>query len=257
MSSSAWVGAIDGVEHIVRVPVGDGKRPTPDYTGEARLLDDLHERGAPIAPIRIVRVDGHDCSIARRVQGRPVNPDDWTDELVQAVARFLTILHATAPDLAVEPDIVRRFHLAPIWPFDDSRLADHAVSRIWPDRVAELDARRGNILAAAAGPRTVVHTDLHPQHLIVAGPGQPNGLVGVLDFGDAFAGVAAWDHACLRYYHGDNVEQRVAIAMGGSAPAAEHVDFIGIAWALYKLAKTPDRVDIRERVDRLLSRGLA
>ena len=257
MSSMAWLGTVDGVDYVVRVPVGDGKRPTPNYTDEARLLDDLYRRGANVAPIRIVRIEDYDCAVAPRMPGKPVEPDDWSDELIHAAARFFTVLHATSPDLAVEHDIVRRFHLASIWPFDGTKLGNHAISDVWPDRVASIEALREDIIEAASGPQTVNHTDLHPRHLLVRGTGDHVELTGMLDFGDALAGAAAWDHACFRYYHGDDVHHRVAAAMGSAAPSERDIDLIGIAWVLYKLAKTPERMDLRPRIERMLTRGLA
>ncbi len=249
MSSAAFVGSVNGDEYAVRVPIGVGRRPTPDYAREARLLADLGDRGAPVSVPIVVEVRDRVCSVAPRIIGRRVEPNDWTHALVDHVASFLAVLHETEPAFAVEPDVLRRFHLARIWPFDGSDLGDHPVARIWPDGVGEIEDMRSAIETAGSRPSTVVHTDLHSEHLLVDGAGS---LAGVLDFGDAFAGPPAWDHACIRYYHGDEVAVRVAEAMDTESPSADDVDLLSVAWALYKLAKTPDRPDVRTRVDRLL-----
>lgn len=147
-------------------------------------------------------------------------------------------VHATDLALAVESDVVARFHLARIWPFDESTLEAHPLSTRWPNRVEGIGAQAEAILAAGAEPATVVHTDLHWEHLLVA----DGRLTGILDFGDAFAGPAGWDDARLRYYHGPAV----------AGPITEHARLLGIAFALYELDETPERADVVERVLTLL-----
>lgn len=242
MSSAAWLGVVDGRRHVVRVPKNDGRRPPPRYRAEARLLCDLADRGAPVAQATVVEIGGAECSVALELPGRPVGPDDWSPELLDQLRAALAIVHATPAALAVEPDVVRRFHLARIWPFDGSDLGDHPAIARWPARTKAIAARQDDILAAGAAPACVVHTDLHRDHLLVA----DGRLAGILDFVDAFAGPAGWDDASLRYYHGDRV----------AGPPTEEARLLGIAFALYKLDKTPDRADVVQRVDALLRLSL-
>lgn len=238
MSSSAWRGSIDGTTYVVRVPKNDGRRPLPRYRAEARLLADLHRRGVPVAAPTIVEIAGAECSIALEVPGQPVRPTDWTPRLLAEVATALDRVHETTPELAVEGDVRRRFHLARIWPFDGTDLADHPVALRWPELQAPIASREADILAAGSAPPTVVHTDLHWDHLLV----DDGRLSAILDFGDAFAGPPGWDHACLRYYHGPQVART----------PHDGDRLLGIAFALYKLAKTPDRADVVERVESML-----
>lgn len=242
MSSSAWRGTVDGSPYVVRVPKNDGRRPTPRYEDEARLLTDLAARGVPVAVPSIVEIGDVACSVAPEIPGEPVRPGEWTPELVGELHEALRILHETPPDLAVETDVVARFHLARTWPFDGADPADHPVADRWPERLAALVALAPEIRRAGAAPATVVHTDLHWDHILVA----DGRLMGILDFGDAFAGPPGWDHACLRYYHGPDV----------TGPLTEDARLLSIAFVLYKLDKTPERIDVVERVDAVLRDAL-
>lgn len=244
MSSSAWVVSIDGVESVIRVPKNDGRRPVPRYAAELRLLELLAGRGVPVATGRVVVVDGFECSVAARLPESPVA--EWSEAFIDDVAGALSVLHMTQSSLAVEDDVSARFHLASIWPFDSTDLRDHAVAAWRPELVDALEAHRKRILDAAEGPRTVVHTDLHPQHLL---QDDSKRLTGILDFGDAFAGTAAWDIACLRYYQGGAVAGAIVDRHVFGRSLDEPARLLGLPWGLYKLAKTPDRADVRERVD--------
>ncbi|MFK8025005.1 MAG: aminoglycoside phosphotransferase family protein [Ilumatobacter sp.] len=261
MSSVAWSAAVGGAEFVVRVPLGDGRRPMPEYTREAALLASLAERGVPVSVPIVVNVEGIECSIASRIVGRQVEPHDWGARLIEQFAQALDAVHSMPPDLSVEADVIRRFHLARIWPFDGTSLDDHPVSTVWPAAPAQLALLRDDLERAARGSLTVVHTDLHPQHVLVDDDG---GLAGLLDFGDAFAGVAAWDHACLRYYHGAELQRRVVDAQRSNLaptdrriPSDRDVDLLSVAWGLYKLAKTPDRSDVVSRVERLFAEAVS
>lgn len=250
MSSSAWTGAVDGREMVVRIPKNDGLRPEPHYDDEARLLADLARLGAAVAPCRVVEVDGIRCSIAERIPGEPVRPDEWTDRFGRDVADTLGALHSLAPGAAPALSAVERFHLARLWPLDGSRLADHPVAARWPERIDPLAALEADVRAACTAPATVVHSDLHWEHLLRTGGGR---LAAVLDFGDAFAGPAAWDFACLRYYHGDDVAALVAQHHPDGTAALAASGLVGITFGLYKLDKTPERDEVVARVERLLA----
>ena len=249
MSSDAWVGEIDGERWVVRVPVGDGRRPTPDYRAESVLLGTAAERGVPVAASTVVEVDGIACSVARERPGRPVGPDDWNESLVTDLASALAGLHGLPPSLAVEQDIVARFHLATIWPFDGSDLGSHSVAFRWPELVSPLCERRDAIRSAGAGPATVVHSDLHAEHLLVA----DGRLTGLLDLGDTFPGPAEWDIACLRYYHRGIADQVLAV---GDRWDPARARLLVIPFVLYKLAKQPERPVVIDRVESTLRTAL-
>jgi aminoglycoside phosphotransferase (APT) family kinase protein len=105
------------------------------------------------------------------------------------------------------------------------------------------------VFAARGGTGSIEPLAEDWDHLLRSPEGR---LAGLLDFGDAFAGPPAWDFACLRYYHGENVGRRVAAHYPGGADVLRRSLALGIAFALYKLDKTPDRPDVIERVARLI-----
>ena len=232
MSSDAWVGEIDGERWVVRVPVGDGRRPTPDYRAESVLLGAAAERGVPVAASTVVEVDGIACSVARERPGRPVGPDDWNESLVTDLASALAGLHGLPPSLAVEQDIVARFHLATIWPFDGSDLGSHSVAFRWPGsfhryangaRSAQPEPGQrpsctGPARRAPSGRRWTPHRLARP--------------------GRHVPGPAEWDIACLRYYHRGIADQVLAV---GDRWDPARARLLVIPFVLYKLAKQPER----------------
>lgn len=247
MSSQAWVATIGGIEFVIRTPVAGDRRPDPDYHREARLNSALRRAGVPVPEIEVVEIGDVQCSLARRVAGNPVRPGDWTDAFASDVADALAATHSITPAAHDLLSAVERFHLARLWPIDGTSIDDHPVTTRLPDAVERVQIRADEICREASRTPVVVHTDLHWDHLRRSHDGR---LAGVLDFGDAFAGPPAWDFACLRYYHGDEVARRVASHYPDGAETLRRAETLGIAFALYKLDKTPDRSDVIERVRR-------
>lgn len=245
MSSCAWIGHIRGDEWVVRTPTPDDIRPDPDYGRERRLNEALRAVGVPATRIETVAIDGVECSLAPRISGRPVRPGGWNDEFVRDVAAALAAAHSITGADHDLPDALERFHLARIWPLDESSLDDHPVVSRLPDATDWIRSLEDPIRSAAAAPSGIVHTDLHWDHLLQDDRGR---LAGLLDFGDAFRGPPGWDLACLRYYHGEEVGRRVADAHPGGDDVWAQSHILGIAFALYKLDKTPDRPAVVRRV---------
>ena len=251
MSSSAWVGEIDGREWVVRVPITNDARPDPGYRREEQLNAALLRAGVPAADTRTVEVDGIESSIAPRLIGSPVQPGDWRDAFVADVGAALASTHAITVDGHGLANAVERFYLARLWPLDGSSLLNHPIVTHLPGDVEWVQSQKNEIINETRRPACVVHTDLHWDHLLRSADGR---LAGLLDFGDAFAGPPAWDFACLRYYHGDEIARRVADHYPGGSDVLRRSALLGIAFALYKLDKTPDRPDVIERVGQLTKR---
>lgn len=249
MSSVAWTSAVDDRRWVVRTPTTDGRRADPDYVAEATLNRALRDFGVPAPESEALLIDGIGCSIAPLIVGTPIQPDQWSDGFVDGVAAALAGTHSVPLDGLSLLSARRRFHLAPIWPLDDPSLADHPIVSALPDLAGWAASQRNAILHEASQPSCVVHSDLHWDHLIRSPDGR---LAGLLDFGDAFAGPPAWDFACLRYYHGEDVGRRVAETYPNGQEVLGRSYTLGIAFGLYKLAKTPARVDVIERVSRLI-----
>ena len=250
MSSSAWLATIDDRECVIRVPTDGHDRPPPDYRGESELNAALRAVGVPAAASEAVTVDGCECSIAPLISGDPIQPHQWDPAFTRDVAGALAATHSLAVAGRGLPDAVNRFHLARLWPLDGTELADHPAATRLPDHVTWIASRHRAIEAAAAAPPAVVHTDLHWDHLLRNSAGR---LSGLLDFGDAFAGPPGWDLACLRYYHGESAARRVIRHYPDGDRVWQHSHLLGIAFALYKLDKTPDRSDVIDRVTTLLN----
>ena len=105
------------------------------------------------------------------------------------------------------------------------------------------------LLAASEGPTGVVHSDLHREHLLVGAAGD---LTGVLDFGDAFVGVAAWDFALLHWYYGPQTSRAVARHHPDGTQLHEQGRLLALALGLYKLAKSPTDSRVPPRLRRAL-----
>ena len=82
--------------------------------------------------------------------------------------------------------------------------------------------------------RSVVHSDLHAQHILIDDDGR---LSGLLDFGDAFIGSAAWDVAVLQHYFGRAVAEGVATQLTDGPDLIESAQTLTTAVARYKVAK--------------------
>lgn len=252
MSSQAWVATIGGDEFVVRTPTPYDARADPDYRAEQRLNHALRSAGVPATRLDVVEVNGIACSIAPRIVGTPIQPDQWTNEFVGDVAAALAATHSVPVGGHDLPGAAHRFHLARVWPLDDTSLGDHPVAVVLPGTLDWVRSQTESIVSEASRLSCIVHTDLHWDHLLRSPAGR---LAGLLDFGDAFAGPPAWDFACLRYYHGEEVGRRVAAHYPNGSTVLRRSMTLGIAFALYKLDKTPDRADVIERVARLIRAG--
>ena len=71
--------------------------------------------------------------------------------------------------------------------------------------------------------------------------------------GDAFAGPAEWDIAGLRYYHGPVADD---VLTDSDRYDRDRARLLTISFALYKLAKQPERALVIERVEPILRTAL-
>lgn len=252
-TSYAWRASLDGVDHIIRVPIpNSGRRLT--YQAESRIGLDLASRGHPVATWTTVNVGGLPVSIGAMLAGTPIDGRDaWTDEFTRDFARLLADLHAldcrgwgplqdTASQLIGTSTnevsaVVDRWHHAPIWPFDTIDLWSHPLRDSAPDLIAAVEKHADAIRDAAVGRRGLVHSDLHSEHLLETSDGA---LAGVLDFGDAFIGSRAWDFALLIHYYGPDTAAAVA-GWYGDPDIITDARELAIAVAVYKIAKNQGR----------------
>lgn len=264
-SSSAWAASSPSGHWIVRVPVPDSGR-TLSYRSEARIGELLHALGHPVATWTLVQVDEELCSVAPRLQGRPVDYGRrFQSGFAGELGRLLFDLHhldasgfgplvddecaLRGRSASVRAGVVDRWFHASIWPFDESELSSHVVRDIAPDLVEAIEPLRPRIIDAADGPIGVVHSDLHREHLL---QDEAGGLGAVLDFGDAFRGSVVWDFALLHWYYGDENASGVAARYPGSEGMQASAAHLAVAVGLYKLAKNPRDPAGPERLRRIV-----
>ncbi len=266
----------------MRLPIpNSGRRLT--YGAEASIGYLLEEQGLSVARWTVVEADGLRCSVAPLLSGEPVQAGPWSDELAGDVAEVLRALHQLpcryAGPLAEDTPLTEesnersrqwegaadalegtsrglvsgicdRWFLATIWPFDRTELREHAIATPAPELLEPLRGHRAKISAAGeSGPIGVCHSDLHAEHLLVDDRGR---LSGLLDFGDAFIGAVAWDFALLLHYYGEANTEAVLAAY--TAEETERTALLtqaktlAIAVAAYKVAKSPDRPELTDKL---------
>lgn len=264
-SSQAWLAELPTGEYVVRVPIPESGR-LMSYRSEALVTSLLRDAGHPVCDWRIVFADGVECSVGRLLPGSRVRPDQaWPMPFTDSVASLLRCLHDLPAGgwgplqnrsdrlagLSHSPrsGVIDRWFHAHIWPFDRSTLDTHPLALLEPDLLPDLARLEADVATAACGPYGVVHSDLHPEHLLIAG----DQLAGVLDFGDAFVGSTAWDFALLRWYYGDANANRVANAYGANDDLVVRSSLLALAVGCYKVAKSPSEAT-RSRLRELVAR---
>jgi aminoglycoside phosphotransferase (APT) family kinase protein len=253
-----------GGQWIVRVPA-PGTDRSIRFHAEAALGALLADGGHPVAPWKVVDVDGTPCAVGVRLTGTPIIYETaWTTAFSAELGDLLADLHLIPAvgfgPLVDKEDELRgqstsardgardRWCWASCWPFDGSDLADHPVSRMMPEVASAIAPLQQELLDAAEEPIGIVHSDLHQEHLL-AGP--DGTLTGVLDFGDAFIGSVAWDFALLHWYYGPDVSESVARRHPNGPEIARQGRLLATALGIYKLAKSPTDPQIPRRLQRV------
>ncbi len=84
----------------------------------------------------------------------------------------------------------------PLWPLGEARLATHSALADRHSLRAQLEAHAPTVrLALSRGPGVPLHSDLHEENILDA-----DGTLGIIDFGEALIGPAAWEFASLGYF---------------------------------------------------------
>ncbi len=168
-------------DRIVRIP----RHPfvAERFRVAAALCAAVRDR-LPVAipDARAAGPDGMECHAA--LPGRMPGRGDAGPALAADVAEFLAALHAVPPATACRAGVVPRF-----W----AGFLDLAQRELAPDELDDA-MRRAFALARTtdeALPPVLVHHDLHPANLLVAG--DPARLSGVIDFADVSLDDPHWD----------------------------------------------------------------
>lgn len=219
-SSTAWLAGTK----VVRTPIRDSGRRTSSFSESliGRLLPDE----LPVPRWEVVEVDGVACTIADRLRGRPIRlGEEWSDRLVADVARVLAATHRLATTAT---------RWGPLDDVDDRLLGlsetvgDGVRARWFHAPIDPFDSE------AAATNRAVVHSDLHPEHILVDSGGR---LTGLLDFGDAFIGSAAWDIVAIGRYYGPRVADRITEHLPDPIVLRRSATILRGPWERYKRIK--------------------
>jgi aminoglycoside phosphotransferase (APT) family kinase protein len=265
-SSQAWRAVGTGHPCVVSVPISNSGRLI-SYRSEVAIGDLLAAAGHPVSRWDLEAVDDVECAIGTILEGSPVTyGSDWTPSFASSVASVLRDLHHlpvtgwgplanTADELSgtsesANDGIVDRWSHAVVWPFADIELTAHPLADLDPDLVGQIDPWRDAIVAAAAEPFGLVHSDLHHQHLLHVG----GELTGLLDFGDAFIGSTAWDVALIHWYYGADNAARVTQEDGTDPSLFERGALLAVAVGCCKVAKTPHDRPTLDRLRLLVER---
>ena len=211
-ASEAWRVGRSGSWFALRIARDGVTHPT--YEREHALMGRLAASGARVPlPVRgsweIDGWQGPSFSLTTGLEGSPLAVDAYP-RAVPALATFLRLLHGQTLDgfgtlsvdggLHGEQSTMAEGLIAwagrPIWPLGEARLDDHSALAHRDALRARLDAQAPAVrLALDRGPAVLLHSDLHEENILDA-----NGALGVIDFGEAFIGPAAWEFAALGYF---------------------------------------------------------
>jgi aminoglycoside phosphotransferase (APT) family kinase protein len=156
--------------------------------------------------------DGPPFSYATGLDGTPLSVEDGA-RAAPALAAFLRLLHEQRIEgygpLDADDGRLRGRESSmaagleawagrPLWPLGDARLDIHPALAERRTLSVRLDARAPAVrLALTEGRGVPLHSDLHEENILDAG-----GALGIIDFGQALIGPAAWDFAALAYFLG-------------------------------------------------------
>ena len=247
-ASDAWlVEGWDGERAVLRIANGLGLADVT-YEMEHALMTRLHERGAAVPrPIigswQLTGWPGPAFSLTSWAPGVPLRPES-VPRSVPALTGFLDALR-TVPfaggfgPLQVAPDGslrgafddratgLVRWAERPFWPLDGSRLHDHPAIGEHASLIAAMEMRTDEARASLLeGPVAILHTDLHEGNVL-----DDDGVLTVIDFGEALIGPVAWDIAAVGFF----MDWATADAVAGHDRAMLRAAArIGLAFGAYR-----------------------
>ena len=242
----------DGDRRLV-LRVSNDAEAAATYAMEHALMARLVAAGAPVpSPVAgdwdVQGWVGPAFSVTTWVPGSPLRAGLRVTSAPQ-IAGFIRLLQAVAMDgfgaLTVADGRLRgafddreagilAWATRPFWPLGSVGIEAHPPLSLRPDLRRRLEARAPVVRAALlGGPAVVLHSDLHEENLLEA-----DGLVHVIDFGEALVGPAAWEVASIAYFLGwdvadatlDALVEDVTVRAGWRADAAA----IGLAFGVYR-----------------------
>lgn len=277
LGSRAWRIDDDGAWLALRIAEGRSADGCT-YEVEHALLGLIVGEGARVPrPVRgSWQVDGWDgfpFSLTTGVEGAPLSVDAGRD-VAAALADSLRRLHGIALDgygpLALDDGVLHGreasrmagLHLwaaRPLWPCGGARLDRHLALAEREALRIRLEASRSLVFGALQrGPDVPLHGDLHEENILVAADG-----TGIIDFGEAFIGPAAWEFAALAFFAGWSLADAVLLSYTDSAAErrrlSEDATAIGLCFGTYRWAQArelaiDEDADIEEFLHETLTR---
>ncbi len=255
LASDAW--RVDRPEgwfalRIARERPGAGST----YEMEHALMGRLAGRGARVPrPVQgswqIEDWPGPPYSLTTGLDGAPLSVADHP-RAAPALAAFLRLLHAQAIGgfgaLGVRDgrlhgqqssmaagllDWARR----PLWPLGEARLDIHSALADRDTLRARLEVHAPTVRRALGrGPGVPLHSDLHEENILDAG-----GSLGIIDFGEALIGPAAWEFASLGYFmewpFADATLEAYAADVAELTRLRKDANAIGLCFGVYRWAQ--------------------
>lgn len=213
LASEAW--RVSRAERWFVLRIARRRRADSTYEMEHALMGRLEGSGARVPhPVRgswqIPNWTDSPFSLTTGLDGTPLAVTDRA-KAAPALASFLRLLHAEAIDgygpLRVDDGILHGRQTSmraglmawaqrPLWPLGEAGLESHSA-------LADRDSLRAQLAAHAPvvrmaldrSPGVPLHSDLHEENILDA-----SGALGIIDFGEAVIGPAAWEFAALGYF---------------------------------------------------------
>ncbi|WP_189087869.1 aminoglycoside phosphotransferase family protein [Deinococcus ruber] len=247
LASGASVQVYRAGDVVIRVAA---PRPgeAASFQSDAQIRRRLHAAGQPVSlPLELGALpDGTFYSLDTYVHGEPCA--DLSEADCRALGRVLSGLHALPCSgyglLQDRSDVLAgcaisladglRSRLNDAWPYGTAPLEQHPLTRedaaSWP----RLWTLRRELLALETAPAVVCHTDLHAGQLLwTRAHDGTRRLSGLLDFGDAACGPAAWDVASFAYFHGWKRADWLCDGLE-TAPPAREAALMGVLLAFHR-----------------------
>jgi len=197
-ASDAWLVQHGDETLVLRIERPDAGYPN-SYRREHALMTALRAIGADV-PIPVAGSWERAGYVGLAWSLTTHIPGGWTTNdrlarLIEPVAGFLRQLHSLPADGDPIAALVDRFG-DDVWPMSDRDLAGHPALAGRPALQAQIARHAAAVRATLErGPFVLVHSDLHEENMLSEGD-----RVGVIDFGETFTGVAAWEFASIAYF---------------------------------------------------------
>ena len=251
LASDAW-SVLDGDRRLV-LRVSNDVEMAATYPMEHALMAGLVAAGArvpsPVAGDRDVQGwDGPAFSVTTWVPGSPLRAGLRVAAAPQ-IAAFVRVLQAIPVEgfgaLTVVDGRLRAarddreagilaWATRPFWPLGSVGLEAHPPLASRPDLPRRIEPHAPVVRAALlGGPAVILHSDLHEENLLEA-----DGLVHVIDFGEALVGPAAWEIASIAYFLGWEVADATLDALIEDTAERERwradAAAVGLAFGVYR-----------------------